>query len=145
MHIVLFSVAYYVAYYGVALVSRIFAKEPYKRDNIPQKRPIILSILLTVATPYLHHFSFFHPCTCTAAVAAAENFVFLILIIFWVSNSYNIHQFLMFYILWPTTSSTPPSSTPTAAAHALQPQATTATSYPPPTTPQGTNSRKSAL
>jgi len=28
------------------------AKEPYKRDNILQKRPIILSILLTVATPY---------------------------------------------------------------------------------------------
>ena len=27
-------------------------KEPYKRDNILQKRPIILSILLTVATPY---------------------------------------------------------------------------------------------
>ena len=43
--------------YGVASVSRIdkiigFAKEPYKRDNILQKRPIILSILLTVATPY---------------------------------------------------------------------------------------------
>jgi len=30
-----------------------FAKEPYKRDNILQKRPIISSILLTVATPYL--------------------------------------------------------------------------------------------
>ena len=29
------------------------AKEPYKRDNILQKRPIISSILLTVATPYL--------------------------------------------------------------------------------------------
>jgi len=28
-----------------------FAKETYKRDNILQKRPIILSILLTVATP----------------------------------------------------------------------------------------------
>jgi len=27
------------------------AKEPYKRDNILQKRPIIVSILLTVATP----------------------------------------------------------------------------------------------
>jgi len=51
-------------YYGVALVSGInkiiglfckrvsFAKEPYKRDNILQKRPRILSILLTVATPY---------------------------------------------------------------------------------------------
>jgi len=30
-----------------------FAKEPYKRDVILQKRPIIQSILLTVATPYL--------------------------------------------------------------------------------------------
>jgi len=29
-----------------------FAKEPYKRDFILQKRPIILSILLSVATPY---------------------------------------------------------------------------------------------
>jgi len=28
-----------------------FAKEPYKRDDILQKRPITLSILLTVATP----------------------------------------------------------------------------------------------
>jgi len=42
--------------YGVALVSRMdklqvsFAKETYKRDAILQKRPIILSILLTVAT-----------------------------------------------------------------------------------------------
>jgi len=30
-----------------------FAKEPYKRDDILQKRPVILSILLTVATPYV--------------------------------------------------------------------------------------------
>jgi len=29
-----------------------FAKEPYKRDNILQQRPVNLSILLTVATPY---------------------------------------------------------------------------------------------
>ena len=29
-----------------------FAKETYKRADILQKRPIILSILLTVATPY---------------------------------------------------------------------------------------------
>ena len=29
-----------------------FAKEPHKRDAILQKRPIILSILLIVATPY---------------------------------------------------------------------------------------------
>ena len=31
-----------------------FAKEPYKRDYILQKRPVILSILLTIATSYLH-------------------------------------------------------------------------------------------
>jgi len=43
--------------YGVASISRIdksigvFCKEPYKRDYILQKRPVILSILLTVATP----------------------------------------------------------------------------------------------
>jgi len=29
-----------------------FTKEPYKRDNILQKRPLILSILLNVATPH---------------------------------------------------------------------------------------------
>jgi len=28
-----------------------FAKETYKRDDILQKRPVIQSILLTVATP----------------------------------------------------------------------------------------------
>jgi len=28
-----------------------FAKKLYKRDNILQKRPIILSMLLTIATP----------------------------------------------------------------------------------------------
>ena len=32
-----------------------FAKEPYKRDYILQKRPTILSILLIVATPYVHY------------------------------------------------------------------------------------------
>ena len=31
-----------------------FAKEPYKRDDILQKRPIILRSLLTEATPYSH-------------------------------------------------------------------------------------------
>jgi len=30
-----------------------FAKEPYKRDDILQKRPIILRSLLTIATPYV--------------------------------------------------------------------------------------------
>ena len=30
-----------------------FAKEPYKRDCVLQKRPIILSSLLIIATPYL--------------------------------------------------------------------------------------------
>ena len=32
-----------------------FAKEPYTRDDILQKRPIILSILLTVATRYMDY------------------------------------------------------------------------------------------
>jgi len=31
-----------------------FAKEPYERDGILQKRPIILRGLLIVATPYEH-------------------------------------------------------------------------------------------
>ena len=50
---------YFLHYYDMGwlqLVGSIklqvsFAKEPYKRDDILQKRPIILSILLTVATP----------------------------------------------------------------------------------------------
>jgi hypothetical protein len=43
----------------VATISRLLkiiglfcAKEPYKRDNFLQKRPIFLRSLLTVATPY---------------------------------------------------------------------------------------------
>ena len=45
--------------YGEATISRLlkstgsFAKELYKRDDILQKRPIILRHLLMVATPYL--------------------------------------------------------------------------------------------
>jgi len=31
-----------------------FAKEPYKRDDLLQKRPTNLSILLTKATPYVY-------------------------------------------------------------------------------------------
>jgi len=50
--------------YGVAWVATIsrllkiidsFAKKPYKRDDILQKRYIILRSLLLVATPYLAH------------------------------------------------------------------------------------------
>ena len=43
--------------YGVASTSRLlktiglFAKEPYKSDDILQKRPLILRSLLIVATP----------------------------------------------------------------------------------------------
>ena len=49
--------------YGVAWVATIsrllkiidsFAKKPYKRDDILQKRPEILRSLLIVATPYLY-------------------------------------------------------------------------------------------
>jgi len=35
-----------------------FAKEIYKRDYSLQRRPIILSILLTVATLYIHVFGY---------------------------------------------------------------------------------------
>ena len=35
-----------------------FAKEPYKRDDILQKRPIFLRSLLTIATPYPSHVSY---------------------------------------------------------------------------------------
>jgi len=44
---------------GVAMIRRLrkiigpFAKEPFKRDNILNKRPIILRSLLIVATPYM--------------------------------------------------------------------------------------------
>jgi len=37
-----------------------FAKEPYKRDDILQKRLIILSILLTVATPYMYIYMYMY-------------------------------------------------------------------------------------
>jgi len=46
-----------LAPYGVATISRLhkmidlFAKEPYKRDYILQKRPVILRSLRIVATP----------------------------------------------------------------------------------------------
>jgi len=45
--------------YGVATMSRMlkiqvsFAKETYKRDLYSAKRPVFLSILLIVATPYV--------------------------------------------------------------------------------------------
>ena len=45
--------------YGVATISRLlkitglFTKEPYKRDDILQKRHLILRSLLIVATPYV--------------------------------------------------------------------------------------------
>jgi len=39
---------------GSLKVKVFFAKEPCKRDDILQKRPIILRRLLLVATPYLN-------------------------------------------------------------------------------------------
>jgi len=46
----------YATWYGMATISRLlkgsFAKDPYKRDYILQKRPTILRRLLRVATPY---------------------------------------------------------------------------------------------
>jgi len=55
-----YQVSYHVSYtcYGVASISRLlkiiglFCKEPYKRDDILQKRPMFLGSLLIVATPY---------------------------------------------------------------------------------------------
>jgi len=38
--------------YTISTAVHVCAKEPYKRDYILQKRPIIQSILLTVATPW---------------------------------------------------------------------------------------------
>jgi len=37
-----------------------FAKEPYKRDDILQKRPIISLSLLIVATPYVMKYTLRH-------------------------------------------------------------------------------------
>ena len=42
---------------GSIKVQVSFAKEPHKRDAILQKRPTILSILLTVATPFCDYVS----------------------------------------------------------------------------------------
>jgi len=43
---------------GLHLMCISFAKEPYKRDDILQKRPIILRSLLIEATPYVLIYSF---------------------------------------------------------------------------------------
>ena len=50
-----FSLMGWLRLVGSIKVYASFAKEPYKRDYILQKRHMILSILLTVATPYLFH------------------------------------------------------------------------------------------
>jgi len=47
--------------YGVATIIKLqvsFAKEPYKRDVLLQKRPIIWRSLLIVATPYRIHIQY---------------------------------------------------------------------------------------
>ena len=65
-------------WYGVASVSRIdkmiglFCKKPYKRDYILQKRPTILSILLTVATPYVS----IRGVTCRIQMCAMTHFIY---------------------------------------------------------------------
>jgi len=41
-----------------------FAKETYKRDDILQKRPVLLRSLLIVATPYLRHGSMIRTLSC---------------------------------------------------------------------------------
>jgi len=52
-----FALAHSYVWYD-SIICATFAKEPYKRDDILQKRPIILLILLFVATPYLCFGSF---------------------------------------------------------------------------------------
>jgi len=42
----------WLRFVGALKLQVSFAKEPYKRDDIQQKRPIILRSLLLVATPY---------------------------------------------------------------------------------------------
>jgi len=55
-HITIRKYSYTHSLYGVATISRLLnlylslVKEPYKRDDILQKRPVILSSLLIVAT-----------------------------------------------------------------------------------------------
>ena len=60
--------------HGVATISRllkitgiqVFAKEPYKRDDILRNRPVILRSLLLVATPYLVYVPvYLYLCICT--------------------------------------------------------------------------------
>jgi len=49
----LFKIMGWLRLVGSLKLQVSFAKEPYKRDDILQKRPIILSNLLHVATPYM--------------------------------------------------------------------------------------------
>jgi len=52
-----------------------FAKEPYKKDYILQKRPIIFRSLLIVATPYIFTYShaFSRPLSCIHAILLARS------------------------------------------------------------------------
>ena len=75
--------------YGVAMISRLlktiglFSNEPYKRDCILQKRPIILRSLLIVATPWYVYISVcVYVCVCvcvctqmTRRICSIEEFV----------------------------------------------------------------------
>ena len=49
---IIFRIIVYTRWRTYLLSVVSFAKEPYKRDDILQKRPRILRILLTVATAY---------------------------------------------------------------------------------------------
>jgi len=53
IHRTLYSLMGWLQLVGSIKLKVSFAKEPYKRDYILQKRPITLSILLSVATPYI--------------------------------------------------------------------------------------------
>jgi len=52
----------WLRFVGSSKVQVFFAKEPYKRDDILQKRPIILRSLLIVATLYVQDQRGYQPC-----------------------------------------------------------------------------------
>ena len=66
-HLSFFSITFFSIMGWLRLVGSLklqvsFAKEPYKRDYILQKSPIILRSLLTVATPYIYLYYIFLCC-----------------------------------------------------------------------------------
>jgi len=61
IRICIFTYIHTYKYTSIYTYTYSFAKEPYKRDDILQKRPIVLRSLLIVATPYVWlHAVFWH-------------------------------------------------------------------------------------